>query len=245
MRSAGCCRNAARERRNGEADGGSPGQRAAIDGHVHVSIVLARKRNARLLEESLVAGVDEAGRGPLAGPVVVAAVIHDPAARRIRGIDDSKLLSPDERERLHARILERALAVHVSVVEVEEIDRINIYHATMAGMSRALCGLRPAPLRAFIDGNRLPPQLPCPAEAVVGGDGCITAIGAASIVAKVTRDRIMVDMDALHPGYGFAQHKGYSTPEHLEALRRLGPCVQHRRSFQPVREQLQPALFAD
>jgi len=208
-----------------------------------MSAVLTRRNAGALLEEALLAGVDEAGRGPLAGPVVVAAVILDPAARRIRGIDDSKLLSPDDRERLYARIMERALAVHVAVVEVEEIDRINIFHATMTGMTRALCGLDPAPRRALIDGNRLPPSLPCPAEAVIGGDGIVTAIGAASIIAKVTRDRLLVELDAIHPGYGFAQHKGYSTPEHLAALRRLGPCPQHRRTFAPVRDCLQPELF--
>lgn len=208
-----------------------------------MSAVLTRRTAGALLGESLLAGVDEAGRGPLAGPVVVAAVILDPAAKRIRGIDDSKALTAPERERLYARIMERALAVCVVAVEVEEIDRINIYHATMVGMSRALHGLQPAPLRALIDGNRLPPALPCPAEAVVGGDGIVTAIGAASIVAKVTRDRMLVQLDAVHSGYGFAQHKGYSTPEHLEALRRLGPCAQHRRSFAPVRECLQPELF--
>ena len=208
-----------------------------------MSAVITRRNAGVLLGESLLAGVDEAGRGPLAGPVVVAAVILDPAARRIRGIDDSKVLTPADRERLYARIMERALAVQVAVVEVEEIDRINIFHATMIGMTRALCGLDPAPVRALIDGNRLPRSLPCPAQAVIGGDGIVTAIGAASIVAKVTRDRLLVQLDVVHPGYGFAQHKGYSTPEHLEALRRLGPCEQHRRSFAPVRDCLQPELF--
>ena len=203
-----------------------------------------RLRPAALRDEPLLAGVDEAGRGPLAGPLVVAAVILDPTARRIRGIGDSKLIPAPERERLYARIMERALCVRVAVVEVEEVDRLNIFHATMAGMARALAALVPAPRRALIDGNRLPPSLCCPAEAVVGGDGLVAAIGAASIIAKVTRDRLLVALDAVHPGYGFAQHKGYSTPEHLEALRRLGPCPQHRRSFAPVRELLQPELFA-
>ena len=210
-----------------------------------MSAIAPRYSKTALLEEPRLAGVDEAGRGPLAGPVVVAAVMLDPAAKRIRGIADSKLIPAPERERLHDRIMARALCVRVAVIPVAEIDRINIFHATMAGMSQALAALDPPPLRALIDGNRLPPLLCCPAEAVVGGDGCITAIGAASIIAKVTRDRLLVELDAVYPGYGFAQHKGYSTPEHLDALRRLGPCPEHRRSFAPVRELLQPELFAD
>jgi len=182
-----------------------------------------------------VAGVDEAGCGPLAGPVVVAAVILDPA-RRINGLDDSKLLPEAVREKLYARIVERALAWSVVAIEVEEIDRLNIYHARMSGMLRALTLLPLAPAFALIDGNRLPRHLPCRARAIVDGDAIVPSISAASIIAKVTRDRIMRDLDAHWPGYGFAQHKGYSVPEHLEALRRLGPCPQHRRSFAPVRE---------
>ena len=182
-----------------------------------------------------IAGVDEAGCGPLAGPVVVAAVILDPA-RRINGLDDSKLLTEATREKLYARIVERAVAWSVVAVEVEEIDRINIYHARMTGMLRAILALSRAPAFALIDGNRLPRHLPCRARAIVDGDAIVPSISAASIIAKVTRDRIMRDLDAHWPGYGFAQHKGYSVPEHLEALRRLGPCPQHRRSFAPVRE---------
>jgi len=209
-----------------------------------MSAVAPRPRKLDLLAEPRLAGVDEAGRGPLAGPLVVAAVMLDPAARRIRGIGDSKQIPAPERERLYQRIMERALCVRVSIVPVAEIDRLNIFHATMKGMADALAALDPPPLRALVDGNRLPPALCCPAEAVVGGDGCVTAIGAASIVAKVVRDRLMVELDAAYPGYGFAQHKGYSTPEHVDALRRLGPCPEHRRSFAPVRELLQPELFA-
>lgn len=185
--------------------------------------------------ESGVAGVDEAGCGPLAGPVVVAAVILDPA-RRINGLDDSKLLPEPTREKLYARIVERALAWSVVAVEVGEIDRLNIYHARMTGMRRAIAALARAPIFALIDGNRLPPHLPCRARAIVDGDAIVPSISAASILAKVTRDRIMCELDAHWPGYGFARHKGYSVPEHLEALRRLGPCPQHRRSFAPVRE---------
>jgi len=188
---------------------------------------------------TLVAGVDEAGRGPLAGPVVVAAVILDPA-RVIRGLDDSKYLSEERRNVLEPRIRERALAWSVIVVEAAEIDRINIFQATMLGMRRALVGLATLPQLALVDGNRLPKQLPCPARAVIGGDASEPAISAASILAKVARDRLMLAMDAEHPGYGFARHKGYPTPEHLECLQRLGPCTQHRRSFAPVRALLEP-----
>ena len=189
------------------------------------------------------AGVDEAGRGPLAGPVVVAAVILDPA-RPIAGLGDSKKLSEKRREALYPQIVERALAHCVVVVEAEEIDRLNIFQATMAGMSRAVAGLAPAAHEALVDGNKLPRDLPCPGRAIVGGDALEPAIGAASILAKVTRDRLMVALESIHPGYGFAVHKGYPTPAHLAALQRLGPCPQHRRSFSPVRQLLdQTALF--
>lgn len=200
----------------------------------------------RMLESlpaRLVAGVDEAGRGPLAGPVVVAAVILDPA-RPIAGLDDSKKLSERRREALYPQVIERALAHCVIVVEAEEIDRLNIFQATMAGMSRAVAGLSPTAHEALIDGNKLPRNLPCAGRAIVGGDALEPAISAASILAKVTRDRLMVAMDAVHPGYGFAVHKGYPTPAHLDALQRLGPCPQHRRSFAPVTRALeQMALF--
>lgn len=189
----------------------------------------------------LVAGVDEAGRGPLAGPVSVAAVILDPA-RPVAGLGDSKALSQTRRETLAPLIQAQALAWHVEWVWPAEIDRLNILHATMAGMSRALRALSPAPVHALLDGNRLPRDLPCPAEALVKGDAREPAIMAASILAKVARDHYMRELEHQHPGYGFALHKGYPTPEHLEALRRLGPCDQHRRSFAPVRALLAPSL---
>lgn len=187
----------------------------------------------------LVAGVDEAGRGPLAGPVVCAAVILDPK-RPIDGLGDSKALSESAREALFPRIQRDAIAWQVSFVEPAEIDRINILQATLAGMSRALHALVPAPTQALIDGNRLPKSLPCEARTLVGGDALEPAIMAASILAKVAHDRHMLALHARYPHYGFDRHKGYPTPEHLDALRVHGPCDQHRRSFAPVRAVLQP-----
>jgi ribonuclease HII len=194
-----------------------------------------------------IAGIDEAGRGPLAGPVVVAAVVFDPARPRINGLADSKQLCASRRELLYERIVERALAWHVVFIDVEEIDRINIYHATMLGMRRALEGVVQAAggadgCLARIDGNALPRDLPCPAEAWIGGDARERSIMAASILAKVSRDRFMRELHSMHPQYGFDQHKGYSTPEHLAALRTHGPCPHHRRSFAPVRASEQPWL---
>jgi len=189
-----------------------------------------------------VAGVDEAGRGPLAGPVVVAAVILHPR-RRPRGLDDSKALDERMRERLEPRIRASAIAWSVVAVDVDEIEQLNILGATLAGMSRALRALAIPPSLALIDGNRLPKDLPCAARAIVGGDASEAAISAASILAKVERDRIMRELDAAHPGYGFARHKGYPTPEHFEALQRLGPCAAHRRGFAPVRRLVEPELF--
>jgi ribonuclease HII len=186
------------------------------------------------IQHARIAGVDEAGRGPLAGPVVIAAVVLDPL-QPIDGLDDSKKLSEARREKLYPLIIERAWAYSVVVIEPEEIDRLNIFQATMAGMSRAIAGLMPAATEALIDGNKLPKDLPCPGRAIVGGDALEPAISAASILAKVSRDRLMVAMEAQHPGYGFAVHKGYPTPAHLAALERLGPCSQHRRSFAPVK----------
>jgi ribonuclease HII len=191
-----------------------------------------------------VAGVDEAGRGPLAGPVVVAAVILDPA-RPIVGLADSKVICENERERLAAIVRERALAFAVVAVDVDEIDRFNIFRATMLGMQRALAALTLAPVYALVDGNQLPKPMPCAARAVVDGDAREPAISAASIIAKTVRDRMMHELDAVHPGYGFARHKGYSTPEHFEALNRLGPCPIHRRSFAPVQAKVASGdLFA-
>jgi len=183
----------------------------------------------------LVAGVDEAGRGPLAGPVTVAAVILDPA-RPIDGLADSKQLTARRREALYSRITDCAMAYAVVHVEAVEIDRINILQATLLGMTRALERLVLLPALALIDGNRLPKALPCPARAIVGGDASEPAISAASILAKVARDRILCNYETHWPGYGFAQHKGYPSPAHLAALQRLGPCPEHRRSFAPVRE---------
>lgn len=181
-----------------------------------------------------IAGVDEAGRGPLAGPVAVAAVILDPA-RPIEGLDDSKRLTELRREQLFPLIQMRAVAWHIELVEPDEIDRINIFQATMTGMERALAALAVIPSLARIDGNHLPRRLPCAAQALVGGDRLDPAIMAASILAKVTRDRVMQALHAQWPEYGFDAHKGYATPAHLAALRQHGPCVQHRRSFAPVR----------
>ncbi len=191
----------------------------------------------------LVAGVDEAGRGPLAGPVAVAAVILHPR-RRIDGLDDSKKLSERKREALYELILGRALAWRIEWVEVEEIDRINIFQATMLGMRRAVAALAPAADWVRVDGNHLPAGLPCRGEALVGGDGLEPSIMAASILAKVARDRLMCELHGRFPHYGFDRHKGYSTAAHLAALAAHGPCPAHRRSFAPVRQsQVQAELF--
>jgi ribonuclease HII len=180
----------------------------------------------------LVAGVDEAGRGPLAGPVVAAAVILDDR-RSIRGLADSKTLTALQREWLNNEILEKALCCSIAQASVEEIDTHNILQATMIAMRRAVEGLRLKPVKVLVDGNRLP-KLDVLAEAVVRGDARVQAISAASILAKVYRDRLCERIDAEFPHYGFAAHKGYGTPEHLEALARHGACIHHRRSFSPV-----------
>ncbi|MDR6235785.1 ribonuclease HII [Pseudomonas oryzihabitans] len=186
------------------------------------------------LVEALVAGVDEVGRGPLCGAVVTAAVILDPG-KPILGLNDSKKLSLLRREALFEEIQEKALAWCVARAEVAEIDRLNILHATMLAMQRAVEGLAVQPRLALIDGNRCP-KLAVPSSPVVKGDSQVPAIAAASILAKVTRDREMQALDALYPGYGLAGHKGYPTAEHLAALKRLGPTPIHRRSFAPVRD---------
>ena len=183
----------------------------------------------------LMAGVDEAGRGPLAGPVVAAAVILDDK-KRILGLADSKVLSPLQRDKLYDKIREKALCCSVGMASVEEIDDLNIFHATMLAMKRAVEGLRLKPVKVLVDGNRLP-KLDILSEAIVDGDAKVRSISAASIIAKVTRDRMLVELHAQFPQYGFAAHKGYSTPEHLEALRVHGPCVHHRRHFAPVAAQ--------
>ena len=189
------------------------------------------------LVEALVAGVDEVGRGPLCGPVVTAAVILDPA-RPILGLNDSKKLSESRRELLFEEIQEKALAWCIARAEVAEIDQLNILHATMLAMQRAVEGLSVIPRLALIDGNRCP-RLSIPSAAVVKGDSKVPAIAAASILAKVSRDREMCELDRLYPGYGMAGHKGYPTPEHLAALLQLGPSIIHRRSFAPVRRLLE------
>lgn len=184
----------------------------------------------------LVAGIDEAGRGPLAGPVIAAAVILDPG-RPIEGVKDSKLLTAAQRSRLEEAIKDRALTWALGRAEPEEIDRLNILQASLLAMQRAEEALSPAPRRALIDGDRCP-RLRCPAQAIVKGDQKVAAIAAASILAKVARDREMAALDALYPGYGLARHKGYPTRDHIEALRRLGATPVHRLSFRPVRASL-------
>jgi len=191
---------------------------------------------ARVLPAVLIAGIDEAGRGPLAGPVTAAAVILDPV-RVIAGLDDSKRLSAARRAALEPEIQDLALAWSVASASPAEIDGLNILQATLLAMQRAVAGLAFPPDRALVDGNCCP-QLNCPVEAIVGGDAKVAAISAASILAKVARDREMACLDALYPGYGLALHKGYPTPAHLAALRALGPSPIHRRSFRPVRESL-------
>ncbi len=181
----------------------------------------------------LVAGVDEAGRGPLAGPVVAAAVILDDM-RRIKGLADSKVLTPAKRERLFDEIRAHALAFCVAEASVDEIDTLNILQATMLAMKRAVEGLRLPPHKVLVDGNRLP-RIRIHAEAIIGGDATVACISAASILAKVTRDRICVEHEPHYPQYGFATHKGYCTAAHLAALEAHGPCAWHRRSFEPVR----------
>lgn len=183
-----------------------------------------------------IAGVDEVGRGPLAGPVCAAAVVLDPA-RPIEGLADSKKLSKKRREALEPVIKAQASAWSIGWASVEEIDRLNILQATFLAMRRAVAGLRPPADRALVDGNRLPP-LPIPAEAVVKGDDKVPAISAASILAKTARDRLMAEYDRTYPGYGFAVHAGYGTKAHLAALERLGATPIHRRSFAPVRSVL-------
>jgi ribonuclease HII len=182
------------------------------------------------------AGVDEVGRGPLAGPVVAAAVILSEKGT-IRGLNDSKLLQPEERERLDREIRRRAVCCSVAEASVEEIDRFNILRAALLAMRRAVEGLVQQPSIVLVDGNQRP-ELAMPVRTVVGGDARVRAISAASIIAKVHRDRLLIALHAEHPEYGFDGHKGYSTPEHLAALREHGACRHHRRSFAPVREVL-------
>lgn len=200
-----------------------------------------RLANLDLFEQAALAsgricGIDEAGRGPLAGPVVAAAVILDPG-RRINGLRDSKVLTPERREELAGRIRTRAIAFAVAQASVDEIDALNILQATLLAMRRAVEALQVAAEYALVDGNQMP-RLPIPGRTIIAGDALEPAISAASILAKTTRDAMMRDYDAQHPGYGFAQHMGYATPDHLDCLHRLGPCLLHRRSFAPVRGRL-------
>jgi ribonuclease HII len=188
-----------------------------------------------------IAGVDEAGRGPLAGPVMVAAVILDPD-RPIAGLRDSKKLDAVRREALYELIRERALAWSVVEITAREIDQLNILQATLLGMRKAVDGLDPAPRLALVDGNRAP-RLNCEWRTIVGGDGLEPAISAASILAKVTRDRVMLELHRRYPVYGFDRHKGYPTADHLRRLAEAGPCAEHRRTYAPVRKALQKALL--
>jgi ribonuclease HII len=192
-------------------------------------------------ELRLVAGVDEVGRGPLAGPVLAAAVVLNPG-RRIRGLADSKTLSAGRREELSVLIRERAQAWAIGRAEVAEIDTLNILQASLLAMARAVAALPISPTEARVDGLHLP-ALACPARAVVRGDSRLSAISAASIIAKVARDAEMVALAELYPQYGFERHKGYSTEEHLSALREFGACPIHRRSFLPVQLAMQRPLF--
>lgn len=187
----------------------------------------------------MIAGVDEAGRGPLAGPVVAAAVILD-ASHLPAGLADSKQLSAARRERLYEDIVRSATWWAVGQASVEEIDRLNILRATLLAMERAVDALGAAPAEVLVDGKHTP-RVNCRTEAIVKGDSSVPCIMAASIVAKVTRDRLMVELDASYPAYGFARHSGYPTVDHLAALRQHGPCPAHRRSFRPVKQLLENA----
>jgi ribonuclease HII len=180
----------------------------------------------------LIAGIDEAGRGPLAGPVVAAAVILDPK-RRVRGLRDSKVMTPEQREEVAISIRAKAIAWAVAASDVGEIDAMNILRATLLAMRRAVEALAIQPIEALVDGDHCP-QLICPVYAIVKGDRDVPAISAASIIAKTTRDAMLVALDREYPVYGFARHKGYGTPEHLAALDLHGPCPHHRKSFAPV-----------
>ncbi|ALO46051.1 ribonuclease HII [Pseudohongiella spirulinae] len=186
------------------------------------------------LPQGYVVGVDEAGRGPLAGPVSAAAVIL-PVACQLPGLDDSKRLTEKKRSVLYEQICEQAISFSIVFVQAAEIDRINILQASMLAMHRAVESLGVEPSMIFVDGNRCP-VWPYNSEAVVKGDSKLQCIAAASVLAKVARDHVMLELDASHPGYGFARHKGYPTRQHFEALHRLGPSEAHRMSFAPVRE---------
>ena len=202
---------------------------------------LARAEARVTRDSEAVAGVDEAGRGPLAGPVVAAAVILDPGGRW-DGLNDSKQVSAQTRDALYARVVIEARAFAWAVVGPRAIDRLNIRRASLEAMRRAVARLRVTPSLVLVDGHEPVPGMALPQRAVVGGDASMLSIAAASILAKVVRDRIMERLDRVWPGYGFARHKGYGTAEHLEALARLGPCALHRYSFSPVSVQELPLV---
>lgn len=187
----------------------------------------------------LIAGVDEAGRGPLAGPVTAAAVI---LKNDVPGLDDSKKLTEKKREALVDQIKANAIAWSVIHIPVEKIDQINILQATLLGMQQAITALKSTPQKVLVDGNKSP-DFGIESEAIIGGDGKISAISAASILAKTARDQLMLAIDQEYPNYGFAQHKGYGTKQHLNAIERFGPCEHHRKSFAPVRNLLQMELL--
>lgn len=185
------------------------------------------------MEVKIIAGIDEAGRGPLAGPVVAAVVILNPR-KRIRGLDDSKKLTPKQRDELYPQIVNKCLDYAIARAEVEEIDKYNIHQATMLAMQRAFSLLSITPMLVLVDGKCVP-KLKIRADGIVHGDQKIAAISAASILAKVTRDQLMVEADKIYPGYGFAKHKGYGTLQHQEAIKKLGVSPIHRRSFEPIK----------
>lgn len=186
----------------------------------------------------MLAGVDEVGRGPLAGPVVTAAVILSAKDPMLGSYRDSKKLSANKRRKIYHHLKKHAVSIAVAQANLEEIDTLNILHATMAAMRKAVLGLHIAPSEVVVDGNRVPDAMPVPTTAVIGGDDLIQEIAAASIIAKVVRDRLMTAYDVLYPGYGFAQHKGYGTKVHMEALLSLGVSPIHRKSFAPVAKLL-------
>jgi ribonuclease HII len=195
------------------------------------------RRQAELAGGATVAGVDEAGRGPLAGPVVAAAVVLAQGGNW-EGLDDSKQVTPRNREWLYARVLSEARAFSWAVIGPRTIDRMNIRRASLEAMRRAVLRLTVAPALVLVDGDSEVPGLALPQRAIVDGDARMLSIAAASVVAKVVRDRIMLHLDRVWPDYGFARHKGYGTPEHLAAIERFGPCALHRYSFSPVRVQM-------
>lgn len=206
----------------------------------HRDALRRRERELRRAGFQLIAGADEVGVGPLAGPLVAAAVIL-PAGARLPGVDDSKKLSAPRRDEWAPRIRERAIAWAVAEIPAAEVDEVGPYVASLRAMARAVAALAPAPEYLLTDARRIP-GLDLPQEAVIDGDARILCIAAASVLAKVHRDALMCELDLRFPGYGFAQHKGYSTPEHLAALRSLGPCPEHRQRWSPVRELLHPQL---